>query len=163
MKPVASHRTCESRLAERGAVIVEFAIVLTILILLLGGGVEFGLLARDHQVLQNAAREGARFSALPANNISGAGSGAGAAAIEGRIKSHMQTYLQNEGITTIPDSSIVVNQNYMLQITLASGVSIDVRSSEIIVTYPKSLILPGMNLLPDPINLSGRALFRNFY
>ena len=128
-----------------------------------GGGVEFGLLARDHQVLQNAAREGARFSALPANSISGAGGGAGAAAIEARIKSHVQTYLQNEGITAIPDANIVVDQNYMLQITLASGVAFNVRSSEVTITYPKSLILPGMNLLADPINLSGRAVFRNFY
>ena len=163
MKPVAKNKPCEARLSERGAVIVEFAIVLPILALLLGGGVEFGLLARDHQVLQNAAREGARFSALPANSISGAGGGAGAAAIEARIKSHVQTYLQNEGITAIPDANIVVDQNYMLQITLASGVAFNVRSSEVTITYPKSLILPGMNLLADPINLSGRAVFRNFY
>jgi Flp pilus assembly protein TadG len=45
---------------ERGAVIVEFALVLPLLMFLLMGMIEFGLLFYNQQVLTNASREGAR-------------------------------------------------------------------------------------------------------
>ena len=45
---------------ERGAVIVEFAILLPFLLSILVGTVEFGLLFYNKQVLTNASREGAR-------------------------------------------------------------------------------------------------------
>ena len=45
---------------ERGAAAVEFAIVLPLLVLLLFGAVEFGLLLYNQQVITNASREGAR-------------------------------------------------------------------------------------------------------
>ena len=158
MRRAANNPAPRARERERGAVVIEFAIVLPILALLLGGGIELGLLARDHQVLQNAAREGARFSALPANSIAGAPDAGDAAAIEARIRAHVQAYLQNEGITTVPDADITVNQDYTLMIN-----GITVRGSEIVIVYAKSLVLPGMNLLADPVNLTGRAVFRNFY
>ena len=45
---------------ERGAVLVEFAVVIPILLILLMGIVEVGLLFYNQQVLTNASREGAR-------------------------------------------------------------------------------------------------------
>ena len=45
---------------ERGAVVVEFAILLPFLLSILVGTVEFGLLFYNKQVLTNASREGAR-------------------------------------------------------------------------------------------------------
>jgi Flp pilus assembly protein TadG len=45
---------------DRGAALVEFAVVLPLLLLLLVGIVEFGLLFYNKQVLTNASREGAR-------------------------------------------------------------------------------------------------------
>ena len=45
---------------ERGAALVELAIVLPFLLLLLMGTVEIGLLLYNQQVLTNASREGAR-------------------------------------------------------------------------------------------------------
>jgi hypothetical protein len=45
---------------ERGAVVVEFALVLPFLMFLLMGIIEFGLLFYNQQVLTNASREGAR-------------------------------------------------------------------------------------------------------
>jgi Flp pilus assembly protein TadG len=45
---------------ERGASAIEFAIVLPVLILLLFGIIEFGVLLFDKAVLTNASREGAR-------------------------------------------------------------------------------------------------------
>ena len=45
---------------QRGAAAIEFAIVLPVLVLLLFGTIEFGLLLFNKQVITNASREGAR-------------------------------------------------------------------------------------------------------
>jgi len=45
---------------QRGAAAVEFAILLPVLVLLLFGTIEFGLLLFNKQVITNASREGAR-------------------------------------------------------------------------------------------------------
>lgn len=46
--------------SQRGGSMVEFALILPILIVLLFGIIEFGILIYNQQVLTNAAREGAR-------------------------------------------------------------------------------------------------------
>ena len=51
--------------SQAGAELVEFALVLPILLLVLGGIVDFGLLLQRQQVITNAAREGARLAVLP--------------------------------------------------------------------------------------------------
>lgn len=53
----------------RGAALVEFAIVLPLLLLLLVGMIEFGLLFYNKQVLTNASREGARAGIARGGNI----------------------------------------------------------------------------------------------
>lgn len=45
---------------QKGAAVIEFAIVLPVLVLLLFGTIEFGLLLYNQQVITNASREGAR-------------------------------------------------------------------------------------------------------
>ena len=50
----------EKWLRQHGAALVEFAIVLPLLLLLVGGIIEFGLLFYNKQVITNASREGAR-------------------------------------------------------------------------------------------------------
>jgi Flp pilus assembly protein TadG len=49
------------RRREEGAALVEFAVVLPILVLLLVGFMEFGLLLYNQHVITNASREGARY------------------------------------------------------------------------------------------------------
>jgi Flp pilus assembly protein TadG len=51
---------------ERGAVLVEFALIAPILILLVAGTIQFGIIYSQYQVLQGAAREGARCAAVQA-------------------------------------------------------------------------------------------------
>ena len=48
----------------RGAALVEFAIVVLLLLTLVLGIIEFGLLMKDYLLLNHAAREGARSAAL---------------------------------------------------------------------------------------------------
>jgi Flp pilus assembly protein TadG len=53
------------RTSERGAELVEFALALPLLMVVFGGIIDFGLMLQRHQVLSNAAREGARLAILP--------------------------------------------------------------------------------------------------
>jgi Flp pilus assembly protein TadG len=50
---------------ERGAELVEFAFALPLLLLVVAGIIDFGLLFKDYEVVTNAAREGARLGTLP--------------------------------------------------------------------------------------------------
>jgi len=50
---------------ERGAELIEFAIVAPILMLLVAGIVDFGMMFRTYEAVTNAAREGARVGVLP--------------------------------------------------------------------------------------------------
>jgi Flp pilus assembly protein TadG len=73
--------------SERGAQVIEFAIVLPILLVVFAGIVDFGLIFNRYEVVVNAAREGARVGSLPnytlaqvqtrVNNYLNAGLGAG--------------------------------------------------------------------------------------
>jgi Flp pilus assembly protein TadG len=50
---------------QKGVALVEFAIVLPLLLLLLFGFIEFGVLLYNKQVITNASREGARAAINP--------------------------------------------------------------------------------------------------
>jgi hypothetical protein len=55
----------QSWTSETGAELVEFAIALPLLLLVLFGIVDFGMLFQRYQAVTNAAREGARVAVLP--------------------------------------------------------------------------------------------------
>jgi hypothetical protein len=55
--------------ADDGAVLVEFALSLPLLLLILVGILDFGLLFQKQQVVTNAAREGARMAILPGYSV----------------------------------------------------------------------------------------------
>lgn len=52
--------------ADEGAELIEFALVCPIVVLLIAGLMEFGMIFRSLEVVTNAAREGARVAVLPA-------------------------------------------------------------------------------------------------
>ena len=157
MRPV-NNRILSKDVRERqkGVATVELAIILPLFGILLLGILEVGGMARDHQVLQNAAREGARFSSLATNRISKA---TDPAAVENMIKSRIVTYLANENITVV-NSDIVVNQDYPITVG-----EFTVDGSQITITYTRTLLTPGVTgLIPlGSRQLRGTAVFRNFY
>ena len=53
-----------------GAVAVEFALIFPILALLLVGIIQFGIMWSEYQVMQGAAREGARCASVQASSFS---------------------------------------------------------------------------------------------
>ena len=56
--------------SERGAELVEFAIVLPLLLLVTMGIIDFGFMFQRYVVLTNAAMEGARVAVLPGYSTS---------------------------------------------------------------------------------------------
>jgi Flp pilus assembly protein TadG len=59
------YRTRASWASERGAELIEFAIVLPLMLLIVMGIVDFGFMFQRYVVLTNAAMEGARVAVLP--------------------------------------------------------------------------------------------------
>jgi Flp pilus assembly protein TadG len=142
---------------QKGAAAVEFAIVLPLLAILLLGIFEVGSMARDYQILQNAAREGARFSSLLSNRMDGAQN---PNAVLQTIRSRVNAYLQSQNIT-VPDGNINVDQAYPVQIG-----DLTVMGSRITITYARPLIFSGAaTLIPSlgTLQLVGNAVFRNLY
>jgi Flp pilus assembly protein TadG len=70
-------------------VLVEFALALPILLLIVVGVVDFGMLFQEYQVVTNAAREGARMAVLQGFS-------------EGDITNRVQDYLTAGGVTETP-------------------------------------------------------------
>ncbi len=66
--------------SERGAELIEFAIVFPVLMLIVAGIADFGMMFRSLEVITNASREGARVGVLPAY---------AAADIEARVDAYM--------------------------------------------------------------------------
>ena len=80
---------------ERGAVLVEFALVLPLLLVLFAGMFDLGLAFQRYQAVTNAAREGARMAVLP---------GYSTAEVESRVRN----YLAASGVPGTP--TIVVTK-----------------------------------------------------
>lgn len=149
----------EPEAGSRGAVIAELALVLPLLTLLLLGILDLGLIIREHQVVQNAAREGARFSVLPSYNKN---TSPNPAAVDAQIRSRVTAYAQLEGITINP-ADITINQSATITI-VTGGVTFMESASEITVTYSRPFLIPAASIIPfTSVTLTGRAIFRNLY
>jgi Flp pilus assembly protein TadG len=88
---------------ERGAVAVEFALILPVLVLFVVGAIEFGRAFSQYQVFQGAAREGARCAAVQAGELD---LGLPVCDIEDRIESASGAYTPD--LSTL---SVSVNGN----------------------------------------------------
>jgi hypothetical protein len=84
-----------ARRSERGAELIEMAIVTPILLLILAGIFDFGFLFRSWQVVTNAAREGARVGVLPAFPC----------VDNGDVEARVQAYMAGSGF---PDTNAYV-------------------------------------------------------
>ena len=68
--------------SERGAELIEFALVLPLLLFIIMGLVDFGFMFQRFEVVTNAAREGARMAVLPSYVN---------ADVEARVRAYMTT------------------------------------------------------------------------
>ncbi len=139
---------------ERGAVAVEFAMMLPLLVICFITIIDLGLVIHEHQILQNAVREGARFSALPRNQISPLNPMATTSAIKQRVID----YCEGENITVAP-ADISVSQQHAINVG-----ALTVMGSEVTISYTRSFLIAGAPFFPvGDVVLSGRSVFRNLY
>jgi Flp pilus assembly protein TadG len=79
---------------ERGAVLVEFAFTLPLLLFVLVGILDFGWVFQQYQVVTNAAREGARMAVLPGY-------------VEADVQNRVAGFLSAGGVAGVPTTTVV--------------------------------------------------------
>jgi Flp pilus assembly protein TadG len=121
---MASLRSAVKRLwkAEHGAELVEFALTFPLLLLVVMGIVDFGLLFQQYEVLTNAAREGARVSVLP---------GYGSTDIQTRVNQYLQG-------TSLTPASVTTTVGAAQTVSIGSGLCASV--SPVTVSYTHSYV-----------------------
>ncbi len=133
---------------------VEFALMLPLLALIVVVIVDLGWVLRETQILENAAREGARYSAIDINQVGAIHPNATIA----QIKQVVINYCAQENIT-VAAGDITVDQNFQMPVG-----GFNVTGSEVTITYQRQFLLPGTGLLPSgQMTLVGRAVIRNLY
>jgi Flp pilus assembly protein TadG len=181
MKRILSNNRI-ARTDDRGSVIVELALTLPLLVIFILGSIDMGVIVREHQLLQNAAREGARFSAQPANNL---GIASNPTATANSIRDKVVSYLAQENIsvtvsactadgtvakkfnctmTSPSDGSITIWQESPILIVVPGEANKTEFGSAVTVTYPRALLFPGGPVLGfNSVSLNGSSVFRNLY
>lgn len=134
---------------EEGIALLEFAIFVTILLLLVFGAVDFGRALYTANNLTSAAREGARYGATLSTPIcSGASSAANIQAIQDTTVARMAVAIVGG---TAPARGQVA-------VTCPGGTAV-----QVVVTYPFTWLTPLYRLMgwgSNTKNLHGRATFR---
>src|SRR2546422_5315234 len=92
--------------SERGAELVEFALVMPILMLVLAGILDMGFLFKNYEVVTNAAREGARMASLPGW-------------VEDDVKARVRDYLAAGGLNAAVATTTV--EQIVLVTDIATG------------------------------------------
>jgi Flp pilus assembly protein TadG len=90
MNAIAGTRTQDD---QRGAVLIEFALVLPILLLLMAGMFDFGFAFQKYQAVTNAAREGARMAVLPGYSVPD-------------VQARVAAYLAASGVSGAPTATV---------------------------------------------------------
>jgi Flp pilus assembly protein TadG len=106
------------RRGDRGAELVELAIVLPILLLVLASIIDFGFLFQQWESVTNAAREGARLATLPGYTAAD-------------VKARVGNYLSATGMA--PARAVIPDPTFSTQ-TLPSGMTVSVATVN--VWYP---------------------------
>jgi Flp pilus assembly protein TadG len=135
------------RRSERGAELIELAIVLPILLLILAGIFDFGFLFQRWEALTNAAREGARLGTLPTYTTSD-------------VQARVTSYLTASGMTP---ALATINVAYSNQAVSVGGPTISVVT--VTVTYPAGMgslgVIAGMvGGSQGPITLQAVSVMR---
>ena len=159
---------------QQGSVIVELALMLPLLAIFILGSTDLAMIIREHQVLQNAAREGARFSSQPSNRIDPV---TNPAATPNSIRDKVISYLAQENITIASTNctadptilkqwncgSITIRQQFPIT-SVVGGVTTTDFGSSVAVTYNRSFLFSGGSLFQfNSVSLNGNSVFHNLY
>jgi Flp pilus assembly protein TadG len=131
------------RLNERGAVAAEFALLLPVLLMILFGTIEFGMIMYSRELITNASREGARAGIIQVIPKPTAGA----------ITTIATTYLTGVGINPADVTIAVVGAGGANPATLT-----------VTATYRYPWLIPYIPTvlgLPRPFPLTGRTIMRH--
>lgn len=137
--------------SERGAALVEFALVVPLLMMMMCAAIDFGLAVYTLNNLTAAVREGGRYGAVLDGPTWAAGSGATA---QGMVRDRVYNYIvgMNNGLTAAQTKALITVSN-----PDATTGMITVR----ITGYPYKPVTPLANLMGlQTINLNRTAIFR---
>ena len=147
--------------SERGAALIEAAATLLTLMILLFAVFEAGRIINIQHTLTNAAREGARFSVLPAQSIGNPPVPSDSLPSTTAVQARVQSYLDANGMGGAP-ATIAVDQA-CCDVTSAgcqTCVTASQKYSLVTVTVPYNIISISMfNSLN--LTLRGKAAMRN--
>jgi len=176
MKP--QPRLMATKREARGTQVAELAIVLPLLLFLSLAVSEGAYMIRVHQVLNNAAREGARLAVEqqnydPVNPLTDCTAPKGST--QAALCQAIISYAQNNGISAgssfnqcngAPGTnglSITVNQNYLIP---AVGGGLNINGTQVQVLCPYNLaFLPRVPSfgITGTVTLKGNVVFRDFF
>ena len=131
------------KLNERGVAAAEFALLLPVLLMILLGTIEFGMIMYSRELITNASREGARAGIVQVSPKPTAGA----------IRTIATTYLTGTGINPA---------NVTVTVTGAGGVNPATLTVNTSYRYPWLIpYIPIVLGLPRPFPLTGRAIMRH--
>ena len=112
---------------ERGAEMIEFALILPVLLAMLAGIADFGRLFQRLEVTTNAAREGARLATLPGYNQTD---------VQNRVRAYM-----DQGIRVGAGAQTNVTRT-VVNITPGGG-GAQFQAAQVVVSYTDSYLILG--------------------
>lgn len=131
------------KLNERGAVAAEFALLLPVLLMMVIGTIEFGMIMYSRELITNASREGARAGIVQVAPKPGAGA----------ITTIAMNYLTGTGINPAD-----------ITVTVAGAGGANPNTLTVTTSYRYPWLFPYIPTLlglPRPLPLSGRAIMRH--
>ncbi len=131
------------KLNERGAVAAEFALLLPVLLTILFGIIEFGMIMYSHEVVTNASREGARAGIVAGPPKRTAG----------EIIAIADNYLTNTGVNP-------ANVTF----TVAGAGLTNPNTLTVTATYPYSFLIPWIPTvvgIPNPLTINAQTVMRH--
>jgi len=131
------------KLNERGVAAAEFALLLPVLLMILFGIIEFGMIMYSRELITNASREGARAGIVqgPPKRT------------EGEIIAIATTYLAGTGINTANVTFTVTGEGLANPNTLT-----------VTATYPYSFLIPYIPTvvgIPNPLTITAQTVMRH--
>ena len=135
--------------SQKGASVVEFALILSLLVVITFGIIEFGLLMYNQQMITNASREGARAGIVASSPRVPS---TGAYSIDSVVQNYCGSYMVTFGGSNTPSTSVT---GYSANAAFGADL-------EVSVTYQYSFLVlssfvPGIN---STINLQATTVMR---
>jgi Flp pilus assembly protein TadG len=141
--------------SERGAELIEFALILPMLLLIMLGIVDFGFMFQRYEVLTNAAREGARIAVLPGYTTED---------VEARVCAYVETGgLPLTGACPIPSNPVIDVDD--VTIAMPAGTALEGKSVSVTFTHSYMFVGPIAGLFSGTFTttfpITSTAVMRN--